>query len=343
MYTSTDQSTNRLEIVDFLKGFSIFTVILMHLLQMHGYDTLPGWAQKAISFGGAGVHVFILCSGFGLYLSYLHRPTSYGTFLRKRFTRIYWPMAIVCIATAIWLIVQGEEFLMPLLGNLFLFKMFAPSLNESMGGHLWFVSTIIQFYLVWPLIVALMRRFHHVGVYISLVISLIYATAVALIGLGDQRVWNSFFLQYLWEFCIGMMLAEIYFRYPATSMTAKWKYLIPACVGGIVLTGIMGWMGTPWNLYNDIPSLIGYMSFAIIIYRLGHGIINSAFLYTSRFSYEWYLIHILVFQILIFMLADRLSAIALCAVCLATSYVVAIWYQYAMTRLMSRVNYAIST
>ncbi len=55
----------RFELVDFLKGFSISTIVLMHLLQPH----FTGLMNKALSLGGAGVHVFILCSGFGLYQS----------------------------------------------------------------------------------------------------------------------------------------------------------------------------------------------------------------------------------------------------------------------------------
>lgn len=76
----------RLDVVNFLRGYSIFTIVLMHLLQSY---PLPGWAMKATSFGGAGVHVFILCSGFGLYLSYLNKPLDYKAFLRKRFGRVY--------------------------------------------------------------------------------------------------------------------------------------------------------------------------------------------------------------------------------------------------------------
>ena len=78
----------RLEVVDFLRGFSIFTIVLMHLVQ--GYP-LSGFLMKASSFGGAGVHVFILCSGFGLYLSSLHKPLGYGKFLKRRFSKVYIP------------------------------------------------------------------------------------------------------------------------------------------------------------------------------------------------------------------------------------------------------------
>lgn len=154
----------RLDIINFLRGYSIFTIVLMHLIQ--SYD-IPGWAIKTTAFGGAGVHVFILCSGFGLYLSYLNKPLKYKDFLRRRFGRIYWPMAIVCLFTAVWMYFQGKDILMPLLGNLFLFKMFIPELECSMGGQMWFISTIIQFYLAWPLIVRLINLNRGGGVHYS--------------------------------------------------------------------------------------------------------------------------------------------------------------------------------
>lgn len=142
----------KLDVVNFLRGYSIFTIVIMHLVGMLG---ISGIWEKAVAFGGAGVHVFILCSGFGLYLSYLRKPLGYVAFLKKRFTRIYMPMAVLCVATAVWMACMGREWFMPLWGNLLLFKMFVPELESSMGGQMWFVSTIIQFYLAWPLIVKL--------------------------------------------------------------------------------------------------------------------------------------------------------------------------------------------
>lgn len=70
-----NKDKRRLEVVDFLRGFSMFTIVLMHLVQSY---PLPAFLQKATSLGGAGVHVFILCSGFGLYLSSLYKPLTYG-------------------------------------------------------------------------------------------------------------------------------------------------------------------------------------------------------------------------------------------------------------------------
>ncbi|MCE2205577.1 acyltransferase family protein [Streptococcus thermophilus] len=85
--------SNRVVAIDYLKGFSIFTIVLMHLLNT--MSAIPSKIQTLASIGGAGVHVFFLCSGIGLYLSYLKRKTNYYDFLRKRFTKIYIPYIII--------------------------------------------------------------------------------------------------------------------------------------------------------------------------------------------------------------------------------------------------------
>ena len=304
----------KLDVVNFLRGYSIFTIVIMHLVGMLG---ISGIWEKAAAFGGAGVHVFILCSGFGLYLSYLRKPLGYIAFLKKRFTRIYMPMAVLCVATAVWMACMGREWFMPLLGNLLLFKMFVPELESSMGGQMWFVSTIIQFYLAWPLIVKLFNI--RGGVKLALIVSLLWSTTVGLLGYAEERVWNSFFLQYLWEFCLGMKMAEIYHDNPKALEVPRWKYLLTLCVAGVGLTGIMGFAGWPWKLYNDIPSLMGYMSLALIIYKVGIKPLNRLLEWTNRFSYEWYLVHMLVFAI-------NAPIAVVFVLCLLLSYSTAIAY-----------------
>ena len=311
----------KLDVVNFLRGYSIFTIVIMHLVGMLG---ISGIWEKAAAFGGAGVHVFILCSGFGLYLSYLRKPLGYIAFLKKRFTRIYMPMAVLCVATAVWMACMGREWFMPLLGNLLLFKMFVPELESSMGGQMWFVSTIIQFYLAWPLIVKLFNT--RGGVKLALIISLLWSTTVGLLGYAEERVWNSFFLQYLWEFCLGMKMAEIYHGNPKALEVPLWKYLLPLCVAGVGVTGIMGFAGWPWKLYNDIPSLVGYMSLALVIYKVGIKPLNRLLEWTNRFSYEWYLVHMLVFDIIFYYIGHNAPIAVVFVLCLLLSYSTAIAY-----------------
>lgn len=66
-----------------------------------------------------------------------------------------------------------------------------------------------------------------------------------------------------------MKMAEIYHGNPKALEVPRWKYLLPLCVAGVGVTGIMGFAGWPWKLYNDMPSLVGYMSLALVIYKVG--------------------------------------------------------------------------
>ena len=52
--------------IDYLKGFSIFTIALMHLISM--MSAMPSSIKTLSAIGGTGVHVFFVCSGIGLYM-----------------------------------------------------------------------------------------------------------------------------------------------------------------------------------------------------------------------------------------------------------------------------------
>lgn len=143
----------RFDMVDYLRGFAIFTIALMHLIQRF----LPGALNKVAAFGGAGVHVFILVSGFGLYLSYRKKPLENGQFLRKRFGKVYWPYAVVVLLWGLWFLAGSGLFpVKSVVGHLLLYKMFDAELDVSLCYPFWFISTIIQFYICWPLIVRIL-------------------------------------------------------------------------------------------------------------------------------------------------------------------------------------------
>ena len=146
----------RLQIIDFLRGYSIFTIVVFHLFQRYDF---PNILEKAINFGGAGVHIFILCSGFGLCLSQLNKPLNFIEFLKKRFLKIYIPyIIIILISFFIPFLYIDSDRLVALLSHIFLFKMFDEHLISSFGGQFWFVSMIIQFYLFFYLLFKISER-----------------------------------------------------------------------------------------------------------------------------------------------------------------------------------------
>ena len=310
----------RLNVVDFLRGYSIFTIVVMHL--RWGF-AMPNILENAFSFGGAGVHVFILVSGFGLCLSQINKPLGYFQFLKRRFTKVYVPyMIIIAISALIPFMYSGDRFI-AFLSHAFLFKMFDNNLMSSFGAQFWFVSMIISFYLVFPLLYKVLIKIKWRGVIYAFIVSLLWATIVGLLGKSELRIWNSFFLQYLGEFMLGMMLAVKYKANPEfIKVPSKWL-LVFLAMTGMAITGYTGIKGGMLKLYNDIPSLVGYLSFALLIYSFRIKWINGFFTYTNRFSYEWYLIHMLVF-VCVFYFFGKSYPVAVVA--LVLSYGLAIGY-----------------
>lgn len=286
-----------LPIVDYLRGFAIATIVIMHCMALLN---LPSIIGQAVKFGGAGVHVFILCSGFGLYLSWLNKPLSYVDFLKRRFNKLYIKYAAVVILYVIYASIAHKPYsLNQVASHLLLYKMFNSDLDTCICHYYWFISTIIQFYLCWPLIVRLYKVKH--SLWISFAISIGWATLSCLLGFANNVVWSCCFLQFLWEIILGMKLADIYFQTGKLEIPS-FKWLIPCAIGGVALTGILGYQDNFLKLYNDVPSLIGYASVALIIYKLNLSFINRFLQFTSKFGYELYLVHGLV----LFMVTDCL-------------------------------------
>jgi peptidoglycan/LPS O-acetylase OafA/YrhL len=325
----------RLQIIDYLRGYSIFTIVLFHLFQNF---TLPNVFAKAINFGGAGVHVFVLCSGFGLCLSQLNKPLNYIGFLKKRFLKIYFPYIIVIFISALIPFVYTQENkLLAMLSHVFLFKMFDEQLINSFGGQFWFISMILQFYLIFPILFLFVKRCKRI-ILITLFISLIWATFIGIIGKFEFRIWNSFFLQYLWEFILGMMLAKKYNEDKnLIKIPDKKSYLTILALLGIAIVGYTGIKGGILKLYNDVPSLIGYLSLALLIYSFKIKQINGFFIYINKFSYEWYLVHILIFICVFHFTKSYFNSVVCGTLALLLSYVFAISYHLILKKILYRL------
>lgn len=165
---------------------------------------------------------------------------------------------------------------------------------------------------------------------ISLLISLLWATLVGWLGYEDYRPWGSFFLQYLWEFALGMWMAEKVklSGWTEEKIMARLKigHLLLTMCTGMGISALMAWNGGILKLYNDIPSLIGYASMLLIVYKIGIKWVNRVFGYTSKIGYEWYLVHSLIFIVLHHYMDGEMSMWIILMICLVSSYIVALLY-----------------
>lgn len=143
---------------------------------------------------------------------------------------------------------------------------------QSYGVQLWFISTILTFYLFWPLIVRMFQKTSCIKPYapvlLSVAISLCWSSFVFVFHKDGQRIWNSFFLQYLWEFVLGMYIAKRYTQDPGFVKMPKYRILIIGAIIGVSIMGYTGIKGGALALYNDYFGLLGYLSLALILYKM---------------------------------------------------------------------------
>ncbi len=328
----------RFESIEFLKGYSIFTIIIFHYLQaLH----LPPPFSKLIFFGGTGIHLFILLSGLGLYLSYNNRPLKYVTYIKRRFSKVYIPYILVVIISALLslLLPLFKNSIYALGGHIFLYKMFDNEIIGSYGYPLWFISMIIQFYLVFYLIVKFKKgiKSNWLFMIISLLISALWSIFVFSIGEESTRTFNSFFLQYFWEFALGMLIATYIIKDKLPTAINNFYFLLLGIVGCVIYAGMALYLGAFGKLFNDIPALIGYSSIALFLYFLKIKAVNNFFLFTGKLSYSLYLLHILMLKMTFFVFKGQ-SIYLLLILSLAFSYLFAYYYQNLISLIYKKLK-----
>lgn len=292
--TSCPENMNdRSNLLNFLKGISIFGVALYHLITF--FLDVPEIIKTASSFGGAGVHIFIICSGFGLALSYNRKAISWTGFMKKRFFVIYIPYIIVVLVSSLFpYTYEGNDRMQALLSHVFLYKMFIPKYESSFGGQLWYISTIIQFYFIFILLMKLKNKIKNkCFLIISCCLSLLWMIFTACTGLYEERIWGSFFLQYLWEFSIGICLADYYVKHGTIAKKiGVWKVIVITIIS-FVIYAFMSLKGGIYKNFNDLFSVLSFGGICLILYRIE--IVKRVFLWLSKISYELYLVHIFAF------------------------------------------------
>lgn len=292
-YLEIASSGKRIVLVDYLKGFSIFTIALMHL--MLTMPSIPSPIITLSAIGGTGVHVFFLCSGIGLYTSYLHHRTGYAEFLKKRFFKIYTPyIAVVIVSSFLPWMYSGDDKLSALLSHIFLYKMFMPQFEESFGAHFWFVSTIFQMYFLFVPMCLLKDKLRNNKHFVCLFtgLSVLWWVFCYCADIGHIRIWGSFCLQYIWEFSLGFIVAEAF--YQGRCFRIKNHYLLFFAVACIALQAGLSLFSDTLKVFNDIPALVGYTSLALLLSNIPF--VKKLCVMLSAFSYEYFLLHLSVFN-----------------------------------------------
>ena len=160
--------------IDGLKGIAILAVVFYHL-----FDLLKSahFTESTLFDGGfLGVDIFFVISGFLITSSVFYRLSnndfSLLSFYKRRFLRIVPPLLFVCIFT----LIVGYFLLFPMVyrelnievANALLFignfrfansgGYFALDSSDKLLLHTWYLAVTIQFYILFPLIVLLLKK-----------------------------------------------------------------------------------------------------------------------------------------------------------------------------------------
>ena len=162
----------------------------------------------------------------------------------------------------------GVDKIKALLSHVFLYKMFMPEYEESLGAHLWFVSTIFQIYIIFYILIKVRNKFGRNKFLMSCsILSVVWWIVVALLDFSDMRVWNSFFLQYIWEFAMGMYVAETYMEKGKLFIdNIKTSYLVCITGVGIIIYGLMALSDAGLKVFNDVFSVMAFGGAVTLIY-----------------------------------------------------------------------------
>ena len=324
MTTKTVSLPKQLELVSFIKGTAILAIVLFHLI--YEYMEVPGILATASKLGGAGIHGFFLCSGFGLTLSQLRKPLTPPQFLRRRFVKVYLPyIPIVLLSAALPFLYEGDDRLTAVLSHVLLFKMFVPAYNISFGAQFWFVSTIFQFYLVFPLLERLRAALNGKRFFLLCCFaSLCWMVFTAATGLYEERIWGSFFLQYLWEFGLGMCLGRRFQENRLDLGRLKLPAVFAVTAASLAAYAFMALKGGSLSAFNDVFGAVAFCGICVLLYQISF--LRPVMGRINAFSYELYLIHILVFSTCQVLLGPLMPNLLWCLLALALVFPCAMLY-----------------
>ncbi|GAA0437817.1 hypothetical protein Acor_80160 [Acrocarpospora corrugata] len=290
--------------MDGIRGLAALFVVLHHcrLLAFPGFpaDTGPGWASWML-YGHFAVVVFIVLSGFSLAVAPARRDWALGglgRFAHRRLWRIlppYWPALAISLVIAWTLVPQPGEG-PPTAKSVLFYGLLVQDVfgSPSPNGAFWSIAIEAQLYLVFPLLLLLVRR---AGVLAMLgaVGAVVAAIGLLAPSVPAVELLMRFTPQFALLFAIGAMAAGVA---GGRWLRAPWGWLsLLTAVPVVTLIAVRGSVWTVENFYwvdLALGPAVGCLLAALAAGRPGRltGLLDTRPLRSlGSFSYSLYLTH----------------------------------------------------
>jgi surface polysaccharide O-acyltransferase-like enzyme len=328
--------------LDSIRALAIFAVIGLHVIGFSFYSFprfSPSWNLLLVldQIFRFAVPSFVAISGYVLASKYAHADFVFSIFFKKRILRIL-PLYFFFSFT----IFYYTRFLYPEpVGAIPLWKIIFLGKADY---HLYFVSMIFQFYLLFPVFLFFFNKFRKPFIIFALalqmVVYLISTMSMEKIFdfgfiFGDQQQY-VFFGTWIFYFVLGMLFAKVRFDDDKTAKLAKISLFF-------VIFGLFFMFFDAYRLFlatgnlitslrsTRLPAFI-YTSGFVILFLLKHELINKFLgrfskwlIYFGRESFTAYLVHTLVLRILLlrFEVKNLFGVFLLFVATLTLSFIVA--------------------
>lgn len=289
----------RLRYLDELRGFAALYVVLYHLLKMSNASTkISIWIEKLIGYGGSGVTIFFVLSGFSMALTwpkYISSSSPIKNFYIARIFRIvplFYFWIIISLARDYIFksgdlgVHQAKEIL---INFLFIFNLIK-DYQYSVVWAGWTIGVEMIFYLIFPEI----KKYLHNSLK-KLLLLIFFNIAIVIIFVNKNELFTGVeFFIFIPTFLSGMFI-YIFFR--------KIKK-INNKISKITL--VIGILGVIYLIYSRKENLYFYylsvFFYSVIIYGISErGYIFkeiNALKFTGKISYSIYLNHPSIIYIL---------------------------------------------
>lgn len=299
--------------LDLLKGLAIISVVLYHFFSLLNADYITN--VHLFDGGFLGVDVFFVISGFlvakGLNSQFAQGTFSLIEFYKKRIARILPPFLVVCIFSLVlgYFLVFPEVYkeLSKEIINSLLFKVnfyfahnggyFSLSSSDKILLHIWYISILIQFYILYPIIYKLINIFlrnKNSAIAVTILSSALFILAIILQHkdssylLTQTRIWELFFGACLSFYINNVRLKNLLnFNKGKTIQKVLFTLGLFLIIVSIFTTNLTNGQ---WLVPTSIATVIGTMLIILCNLDINTKLV-SPFTFLGKSSYSLYLWH----------------------------------------------------
>lgn len=250
--------------------------------------------------GHYGVQIFILLSAYGLTKVYINKQEKWKHIVVKRFVKLYPSLLLATFAMVLFHVaahanLPSKKLLVSYLAQLSLLSTLIPGKALSAVGPWWFYSMIFQFYLLFPGLLFLFKRF---GVKAFVIISVISYGLIIFLNPHLRSINLNILhtaLGHLPEFCFGIWLAskkEIRINWPIYTLALAvfilsnffreaWYFSHLSVI--IVLLPVLQWLTTKIKSKGFAKRFFTFIGLVSVYIFAIHGFLRWEFVALANF------------------------------------------------------------